>query len=59
GYILKYKIFLHPKTAEFLENLNSSLKVMIKKRLRELEESPKRRVNTLGIPHSTESNIRD
>ena len=37
---MKYKIFLHPKAAESLKNLNSSLRVMIKKRLRELEESP-------------------
>jgi len=36
---LKYKIFLHPKAAE-LKNLNSSLRVIIKKCLRELEESP-------------------
>jgi len=37
---LKYKIFLHPKAAEFLKNLNSSLRIKIKNRLRDLEESP-------------------
>ena len=36
---MKYKIFLHPKAAEFLKNLNS-LRIKIKNRLRDLEESP-------------------
>ncbi|MCD6088121.1 type II toxin-antitoxin system RelE/ParE family toxin [Candidatus Bathyarchaeota archaeon] len=37
---MKYKIFLHPKAAEFLKNLSNPLRIMIKNRLRELEESP-------------------
>jgi len=37
---LKYKIFLHPKAAEFLKNLSNPLRIMIKNRLRDLEESP-------------------
>ena len=37
---MKYKIFLHPKAAEFLKNLSNPLRIMIKNRLKELEESP-------------------
>ncbi len=40
---MKYKIFLHPKVAEFLKNLNSSLRIMIKNRLKELGESPEKK----------------
>jgi len=47
---LKYKIFLHPKAAEFLKNLNRSLRVMIKNRLRDLEESPEEKGQRLKHP---------
>ena len=40
---MKYKIFLHPKAAEFLKNLNNPLRIMIKNRLMDLEESPEKK----------------
>ena len=37
---MSYRVFLHPKAAEFLKKLSPSLRAKIKDRLRELEESP-------------------
>ena len=56
---MKYKIFLHPKAAEFLKNLNRSLRVMIKNRLRDLEESPEEKGQRLKHPPFYRLRIRD
>jgi len=37
---LSYKVFLHPKVADFLKRITPQLKERIKKRLKELEDSP-------------------
>jgi len=37
---LSYKVFLHPKVADFLKRIAPQLKERIKKRLKELEDSP-------------------
>ena len=56
---MKYKIFLHPKAAEFLKNLNSSLRIMIKNRLKELEESPEEKGQRLRYSSFYRLRIRD
>ena len=38
---MSYRVLLHPKAAEFLKKANAQLRERIKKRLRELENSPK------------------
>jgi len=40
---LSYRVFLHPKAAEFLKRADAQLRDRIKKRLKELEVSPERR----------------
>jgi len=40
---LKYRVFLHPKAAEFLRKLRHPLREKIKNNLRELEESPEQK----------------
>jgi len=40
---LSYGVFLHPKAAEYLKRLDSSLRSRIRGRLRELEGSPRDR----------------
>lgn len=36
---MKYKIFLHPKVAEFLKSLDNELRRRIKKKVKALEEN--------------------
>ena len=37
---MSYRIFLHPKAAEFLKKTDSKLRNRIKRRLKELEDKP-------------------
>lgn len=37
---MSYRILLHPKAARFLQKTDPSIRDQLKKRLRELEESP-------------------
>ena len=49
---MSFKVLLHPKAARFLEKLDTSLKERIRQSLRELEDSPEKRVNVSSIRNS-------